>query len=106
MSELLVSRRRLLGAGALSAGALAIPAWARGADLEALAVVRLPDDRAIAHAADRLVRSGGFGLDVSISVSLPGLDADVAQDLIDTAHAVCPYSNAINGNVDVTTTVA
>ena len=33
MSELLVSRRRLLGAGALGAGALALPAWARGADL-------------------------------------------------------------------------
>src|SRR3546814_13369426 len=33
MSDLLVSRRRLLRAGALGAGALALPAWARGADL-------------------------------------------------------------------------
>ena len=45
--------------------------------------------------------SGGFGLDVSIRVSLPGLEADVAQDLVDTAHAVCPYSNATRNNLDI-----
>lgn len=37
-------------------------AWAGGVDLEALAVIRVPDDGAVLHAADRLARSGGFGL--------------------------------------------
>ncbi len=39
-----------------------LDAWASGADLQALAVIRLPGDRAIIRATDRLARSGGFGL--------------------------------------------
>ena len=39
-----------------------LDAWASGADLQALAVIRLPGDQAIIRATDRLVRSGGFGL--------------------------------------------
>lgn len=45
--------------------------------------------------------TGGFGLDVSLTVSLPSLDRDAAQKLIETAHQVCPYSNATRGNIDV-----
>ncbi|MFZ6849514.1 organic hydroperoxide resistance protein [Undibacterium sp. RuRC25W] len=48
---------------------------------------------------------GGFGITVALNVSLPGLDKAVAQDLIDKAHQVCPYSNATRGNVDVTITL-
>jgi Ohr subfamily peroxiredoxin len=44
---------------------------------------------------------GGFGLEVELQVSLPGLDGDVTQSLIDAAHQVCPYSNATRGNIDV-----
>ena len=44
---------------------------------------------------------GGFALDIELRVSLPGLDAKAAQDLVDAAHQVCPYSNATRGNVDV-----
>ncbi|SNT00418.1 peroxiredoxin, Ohr subfamily [Noviherbaspirillum humi] len=44
---------------------------------------------------------GGFGLDVDLKVSLPGMDKDAAQALIDKAHQVCPYSNATRNNVDV-----
>ncbi|MGX7001181.1 organic hydroperoxide resistance protein [Caballeronia sp. KNU42] len=44
---------------------------------------------------------GGFALDVELRVSLPGLDAAEAQTLVETAHQVCPYSNATRGNVDV-----
>jgi osmotically inducible protein OsmC len=44
---------------------------------------------------------GGFALDVELRVSLPGLDAAAAQELVDAAHQVCPYSNATRGNVDV-----
>lgn len=44
---------------------------------------------------------GGFGLEVELQISLPGLDRDLAQQLVDAAHLVCPYSNATRGNIDV-----
>lgn len=44
---------------------------------------------------------GGFGLDIDLHISLPGLEQDAAQALVDAAHQVCPYSNATRGNVDV-----
>ncbi|OYP17122.1 organic hydroperoxide resistance protein [Streptomyces sp. FBKL.4005] len=44
----------------------------------------------------------GYSLAVALSVSLPVLDAEVAARLVDAAHAVCPYSNATRGNIDVT----
>jgi len=49
--------------------------------------------------------AGGFGLDIALDVSLPGLDRDAAQALVEKAHQVCPYSNATRGNVDVRLTV-
>ncbi|OKI04875.1 organic hydroperoxide resistance protein [Streptomyces sp. CB02923] len=45
--------------------------------------------------------SGGFGLTVEIAASIPNVDAATAQDLIEKAHQVCPYSNATRGNIDV-----
>lgn len=48
---------------------------------------------------------GGFGLEVELQVSLPGLDHSQAQTLVDQAHQVCPYSNATRGNVAVRLTV-
>ena len=44
---------------------------------------------------------GGFGLTVDMAVSLPGLDRQEAQKLIEQAHQVCPYSNATRNNIDV-----
>ncbi|MFZ6817660.1 organic hydroperoxide resistance protein [Undibacterium sp. Ji22W] len=44
---------------------------------------------------------GGFGLKVSLTVSLPGLDRSVAETIINKAHEVCPYSNATKGNIEV-----
>ncbi|MFT6259384.1 MAG: Ohr subfamily peroxiredoxin [Rickettsiales bacterium] len=43
----------------------------------------------------------GYAITASLEVDLPDLDTDVAQDLIDKAHQVCPYSNATRNNVDV-----
>jgi lipoyl-dependent peroxiredoxin len=43
----------------------------------------------------------GFGIEVELQISLPGLAPDVAQKLIDQAHVVCPYSNATRNNIDV-----
>lgn len=48
----------------------------------------------------------GFGLTVSLDVSLPGLDRSKAEDLAKRAHVVCPYSDATRGNITVKTTVA
>ncbi|MDQ7914298.1 MULTISPECIES: organic hydroperoxide resistance protein [Pseudomonas] len=48
----------------------------------------------------------GFALDVELVVSLPGLERAVAEDLVEKAHLVCPYSNATRGNVDVRLTLA
>ncbi len=44
---------------------------------------------------------GGFGLDIDLEISLPGLDRADAEALVEKAHKVCPYSNATRGNVDV-----
>jgi len=49
--------------------------------------------------------SGGFGLEVHLGVKIPGVDRDVAAKLVEQTHHVCPYSNAIRGNVEITTTI-
>ncbi len=46
----------------------------------------------------------GFGLAVTITSTIPGVDADTAQSLAEKAHAFCPYSKATRGNIDVTVT--
>ncbi len=48
----------------------------------------------------------GFGIEVALTVHIPGLDRAIAQDLMDQAHIVCPYSNATRGNIDVSLTLA
>ncbi|NDZ78184.1 organic hydroperoxide resistance protein [Streptomyces sp. SID10853] len=49
---------------------------------------------------------GGFGLEVTITASIPNVDAATAQSLIEKAHQVCPYSNATRGNIKVDLAVA
>ena len=43
----------------------------------------------------------GFGIEVELKVSLPGLDREQAEALVQKAHIVCPYSNATRNNIDV-----
>ncbi len=50
--------------------------------------------------------AGGFGLTVALEVVIPDVEPATAQSLADAAHRVCPYSNAVRGNVDVAVTVA
>ncbi|MGL5181895.1 OsmC family protein, partial [Herbaspirillum huttiense] len=45
---------------------------------------------------------GGFGIEAELNISLPGIDQAVAQDLVNKAHQVCPYSNATRDNINVT----
>ena len=69
--------------------------------------VKVPDDAAVSVAVGIGPREDtGFGLDVQITVSLPGLERDVAQDLIAGGHEVCPYSHATGGTLSITPTLA
>ena len=43
----------------------------------------------------------GFGLGVTLRISLPGVERDKAEEFVAAAHQVCPYSNATRGNIDV-----
>ncbi|MGW4244216.1 organic hydroperoxide resistance protein [Nocardia sp. NPDC004722] len=45
--------------------------------------------------------AGGFGLTVTLEISLPHLPLDEAKELAEKAHQVCPYSNATRGNIPV-----
>lgn len=47
----------------------------------------------------------GFALDVELFISLPGVVADTARQLVDTAHQVCPYSNATRNGLAVRLTL-
>ncbi|WP_238433154.1 organic hydroperoxide resistance protein [Micromonospora tarensis] len=49
--------------------------------------------------------SGGFGLTVRLVVDLPAVPREAAEQLVEQAHQVCPYSNATRGNIDVALTV-
>jgi Ohr subfamily peroxiredoxin len=68
--------------------------------------VKLPDDVSINSSVGIGPIPGGFGIEAALEVSLPGMDRDAAQALVDAAHQVCPYSNATRGNIDVTLTLA
>jgi osmotically inducible protein OsmC len=52
------------------------------------------------------IDGGAFGLAVELEATIPGVDADTAQELLEAAHQVCPYSNATRGNIDVKVSVA
>jgi lipoyl-dependent peroxiredoxin len=48
----------------------------------------------------------GFGIQVAMTITIPGMEHAAAEKLVQAAHGVCPYSNATRGNIDVTLTVA
>jgi Ohr subfamily peroxiredoxin len=63
--------------------------------------VNLPDDTAIDAEVDLCLDKADFFLKARMNVRLPGLDREVAWQLINEAERICPYSKAIKGNVDV-----
>ncbi|MET0656268.1 MAG: organic hydroperoxide resistance protein [Pseudoxanthomonas sp.] len=63
--------------------------------------VKLPPATAIDAEVDLCQGENGYFLQARLNVSLPGVERDVAQALVDTAHQTCPYSKAIRGNVEV-----
>lgn len=63
--------------------------------------VALPADVSIEGSVGIGAIPNGFGIEVDLKVSLPGMAREAAQALVDKAHVVCPYSNATRGNIDV-----
>ena len=63
--------------------------------------VRIPADLAVDPEVDLFMGEDGFSLKARLNVSLPGLDREVAQSVLDAAHQTCPYSKATRGNIDV-----
>lgn len=49
---------------------------------------------------------GGFGITAALTITSPGVEKATLEDLVQKAHIVCPYSNAIHKTVDVKLTVA
>jgi osmotically inducible protein OsmC len=47
------------------------------------------------------LETGGYGLDVELDIELHGISEADAKELVEKTHTVCPYSNAIHGNIDV-----
>lgn len=91
---------QLLAAGwsACFQGAMAKAAAAKG--------VRLPADLAIDAEVSLLHGDEGFSLAARLNVSVPGIDADTARQILEAAHNTCPYSKAIRGNIDAQVVLA
>jgi lipoyl-dependent peroxiredoxin len=68
--------------------------------------ITVPADASIDASVDIGPIPAGFGIAAKLVINLPGMDRAVAQNLVDTAHGVCPYSNATRGNIEVTLTLA
>lgn len=68
--------------------------------------VALPAGTAVDAEVDLGTGDGGFLLQARLNVSLPNLPRDVAQDLIDAAHQICPYSKMSRGNIEVSVALA
>ncbi|WP_224366795.1 organic hydroperoxide resistance protein [Hyalangium versicolor] len=62
---------------------------------------RVPNEATVSATVGIGEIPNGFGLDVSLEISLPGIDRATAESLVHKAHQVCPYSNATRNNVDV-----
>jgi lipoyl-dependent peroxiredoxin len=64
--------------------------------------IKLPADAALDTEVDLATSDGAYFLQARLNVSLPGLDRDVAEALVEAAHKTCPYSKATRGNINVT----
>jgi len=73
-------------------GAMGIAAKAKG--------ITLPADLAIDAEVDLRHGDDGYSLAARLNVSVPGIEPEIARQLIEAAHRTCPYSKAIKGNID------
>ena len=67
--------------------------------------VKLTPDAAVDAEVDLGTTNGGYYIQARLNVSLPGVEREVAQKIVDAAHMECPYSKATHGNINVVTNV-
>ena len=70
------------------------------------AKVNIPDATVTASVGIGPRTEGGFGITADLTISLPGIVREQAEELVAAAHQICPYSNATRNNLDVGLTVA
>jgi lipoyl-dependent peroxiredoxin len=70
--------------------------------------VKVPEDAKVTATVGIGPRDDGkgFGIEVSISVDLPGIDRETGEKLVAAAHIVCPYSHAMRTSTEVSATLA
>jgi osmotically inducible protein OsmC len=69
--------------------------------------IHLSHDFSVTVTVDLLqTDAGGFALGAKLKANLPGVEKAQAEELVKIAHTICPYSNAIKGNVNVELSVA
>lgn len=68
--------------------------------------IKVPEDATVTAEVGFGARSeGGYGVTADLTISLSGLEKAEAENLVQEAHKVCPYSNATRGNLDVSLTI-
>lgn len=67
--------------------------------------IKLPPDTAVDAEIHLNMADGAFFLSARLDVSLPGIDREIAEELVQAAHGICPYSKATHGNIEVETNV-
>jgi Ohr subfamily peroxiredoxin len=69
--------------------------------------VKIPAEAAVAAQVGIGERDdkAGFGIEVALTITVPGVDRATVEDLVAKAHIVCPYSHATRNNIPVTLTV-
>ncbi|MFC2252157.1 organic hydroperoxide resistance protein [Labrys portucalensis] len=68
--------------------------------------LKLPTDAAVNAEVDLGTTDGAYFLQARLKVSLPGLDHELAQAIVEEAHQTCPYSKATRGNINVELSLA
>ena len=68
--------------------------------------VKLPPEVAVDAEVDLGTTEGQYLIQARLNVSLPGIDPEIAQEVLYAAHQQCPYSKATHGNIKVVTTLA
>lgn len=63
--------------------------------------IALPEQPSIDATIDLLMDGSDFFLRAKLDVAIPGVDREVAQELVELAHEICPYSKATRGNIEV-----
>jgi Ohr subfamily peroxiredoxin len=63
--------------------------------------IKLPADLAVDAEVDLGTTEGAYFLQARLTVSMPGIEPDLARTLVEEAHQTCPYSKATRGNINV-----